>query len=277
MGAGRAERDGSGKVQPLISSLCLPCSPRSVPALQYSSSLLPSCIHHSLHPAACIPRACIPLRASPRACIPQSLHPLALPSPSSQLSSGWVPRMVPGCGHPGDLCSHHRCPAGPGGAGSAGVSAGSQTRGGQRGAEPLPFPLLRDEERGSRGLSSVWRREGDREEGGDGGVCLIAGDKLCSCAGRTGPAAPGPATPPQPCPGRQAGRQHRQQGRQAGTGLAAGEPQQGYKKQECFPQSSTGQAMPASPVGDGGTAQGVTPRAPGVLGDTLQLRHDPKG
>lgn len=69
----------------------------------------------------------------------------------------------------------------------------------------------------------------------------------------------------------------RQEGRQAGTELAAGERQQGYKRQECFSQSSTRQAMPASPAGDGGTARKVTQRVPGVLGDTLVLGHEPNG
>lgn len=62
---------GQGRSSPSPLALSLPCSPRTIPALQYSSSLLPSCIHHSLQPPACIP---------------QTPHPLALPSPSSQLS-----------------------------------------------------------------------------------------------------------------------------------------------------------------------------------------------
>lgn len=91
------------------------------------------------------------------------------------------------------------------------------------------------------------------------------------------PATPSPAMPRQAGSRQEGNAGSRQEGRQAGMGLAAGEPQQGYKKQECFPQSRTRQAMPASPAGDSSSAREVTPRAPGVLGDTLVLGHDPKG
>lgn len=124
-GVGRAEGcDGSGEVQPLTSHPSA-SPPALAPSLPCSTApLFP-------HPASTIP--CNPLPVSPRPRIPL---PFPAPAPSSPaLPTGWVPRMVPGCGHPGDLGGHPRCPAGPGGTGSTGVTRGSPTCGGQRGAD----------------------------------------------------------------------------------------------------------------------------------------------
>lgn len=122
-GVGRAEGcDGSGEAQPLTSHPSA-SPPALVPFVPCSTApLFPD-------PAPTIPYHPLPVFLRP--CIPL---PFPAPAPSCPaLPTGWVPRMMPGCRHPGDPGDHPGCPAGPGV--STGVAAGSQTCGGQRGAD----------------------------------------------------------------------------------------------------------------------------------------------
>lgn len=181
-----------------------PLQPSYHPALQYSSSLPRSCIHHSLQPPACVPRPCISF-------------PFPAPAPrSSALPTRWVPRTVPGCGHRGDLGDHPRCPAGPGV--STGVAAGSQTCDGSEGQTPLPAAAGR-----GAGQQRVKQRlaAGRRPGGGGRWRSLFNSWRQAMQLCRSdGPCSPRPR---HPLPGhartgrQQAGRQSRQQaGGQAG-------------------------------------------------------------
>lgn len=181
----------------------------------------------------------------------QPWHP-ALPAPAL-LSAGRCQAR----GTLGTWRATPRCPAGLGGAGSPEESL-LECPGCREGQMP-------GEERGSRGLSSVWQAgKGPRGGGRAGGVCLIAGDKLCSCAGRTGPAAP----PPQPCPTRlpRAAPGLGREGSLAGTGLAQGRQlgsiSRVIKSRNASPSSRTGQAEPASLAGDGSHRGELAQRAP---------------
>lgn len=97
------------------------------------------------------------------------------------------------------------------------------------------------------------------------------------------PALPGDGPPGLPW-GRQAGRAG--QAEQAGMGLAAGEHQQGYKKQKCFPQQQDTKGNACQPGREGGGSGELARRAPSSqapspgwqgAGDPFASGHDPKG
>lgn len=147
-GVGRAEgRDGSGEVQALTSHPSA-SPPALAPSLPYSTApLFP-------HPASTIPYNLLP--ASP--CHSQTQLP-ALP----RYPQAGCPAWCQAAGTLGTWVTTLAAQPALGAQAARGSLLGVKRRRAARGRCRLL--LLRDEERDSRGLSSVWRREGDREEG----------------------------------------------------------------------------------------------------------------
>lgn len=189
---------------------------RSSPSSHPSASppaLVPSLPCTTAPPASTIPYN--PLSVFPRPCIP-----LPSPAPAPSSPQGGCPAWCQAGGTLGTWLTTLAAQPAPGAA--RGSLLGPNLRRAARGR--CRFPLLpRDEERGSRGLSGVWRREGDREEGGRWRSLFNSWRQAMQLCRSDGPCSPRPR---HPLPGRARTGRQRQEGK---AGSRAGRLARGWQ------------------------------------------------